>query len=108
MQSSSRSRSFKPGLIGASPITDAILLSRCNQFCTPLCEGGSSWCKSTWERHFQMQSAEFRMQNDCSSSVLVHFALCILHTFKCRVQNSECRMAARQASWFILHSAFST
>src|SRR6266446_6346893 len=23
------------------------LLSKCNQFCTPLCEGGSSWCKST-------------------------------------------------------------
>src|ERR1051325_5568804 len=22
-------------------------LSRCNEFCTPLCEGGSSWCKST-------------------------------------------------------------
>src|SRR5204863_7590586 len=22
-------------------------LSRCNSFCTPLCEGGSSWCKST-------------------------------------------------------------
>src|SRR6266567_270908 len=55
-----------------------------------------------------MQSAEFRMQNDCSSRILVHFALCILHTFKCRVQNSECRMTARQESWFILHSAFST
>ena len=51
MQSSSRSRSFKPGLIGASPITDATL-SRCNQFCTPVCEAGSSSCKSTWERHF--------------------------------------------------------
>ena len=23
------------------------LLSRCNQFCTPLCEGGGSWCNST-------------------------------------------------------------
>src|SRR5437867_4856749 len=22
-------------------------LSRCNQCCTPLCEGGGSWCKST-------------------------------------------------------------
>ena len=84
MQSSSSSRSFKPGLIGASPITDAnlvvglwlrvdsgemrcarqwvyqpstlnsqpFMLSRCNQFCTPLCEGGGSWCESTWERQF--------------------------------------------------------
>src|SRR5438045_1532351 len=31
MQSSSRSRPFKSGLIGASPITDA-KLSRCNEF----------------------------------------------------------------------------
>ena len=52
MQSSSRVQPFKLVLAGASPATDTILLSRCNQSCTPLCEGGGSWCKSTWEHHF--------------------------------------------------------
>ena len=32
MQSSSRSRIFNPTLAGASPATDAMLLSRCNEF----------------------------------------------------------------------------
>ena len=99
MQSSSRSRPFKSGLIGASPITDAnvsdkwrlttdkfefaarhwtlvtrhfSLLSRCTQFCTPLCEGGGSWCKSTREHQllFMIYDLRFMISPDGRRSVV--------------------------------------
>ena len=76
MQSRSSSRSFKPGLIGASPITDAILLSRCNE-----------------SLHAGLRSRRFVVQ--------IH----VRAPSEVRVQIAQCKMSRCHASLCILKSA---